>query len=62
MEDCEESEVVVIATAVCVSVSVRDFAAPPGVCLVGPGYGTLVVVLRRRIAWVSECMGESVRV
>lgn len=53
MEDCEESEVVG-ATAVCVSVSVRDFAAPRGICLVGPGSGTLVEVVRRRIAWVRE--------
>jgi hypothetical protein len=41
------------ATAACVSVSVRDFAAPPGVCLVGPVCGTLVGVVRR-IAWVGE--------
>lgn len=54
MENCEESEVVVTATAVCVSVSVRDFAAPPDVCLVGPGSGTLVGVVVRRMAWVSE--------
>lgn len=47
-----ESEVVG-ATAACVSVSVRDFAAP-GICLVGPGCRALVVVVVRRIAWVSE--------
>ncbi len=46
-----ESEVVG-ATAVCVSVSVRDFAVP-GLCLVGPWGRTLVAVVRR-IAWVSE--------
>ena len=50
-----ESEIVG-ATATCVSVSVRDFAAP-GIYLVGPGYGTLVGVVRR-IAWVGEWVGE----
>ena len=58
--ESRESEVVG-ATAACVSLSVRDFAAAPGVRLVDPGFGTLVVVVRR-IAWVSACMGERVRV
>jgi len=51
-ESLRESEVVG-ATAACVSLSVRDFAAP-GICLVGPGCGTLVGVVVRRIAWVRE--------
>jgi len=45
MEECEESESVG-ATAVCVSVSVRDFAVS-NVCLVGPECRTLTVVVRK---------------
>ena len=45
MGGLRESEVVVGATAVCVSVSVRDFAVP-GLCLVGPWGRTLVAVKR----------------
>ena len=52
MGGLRDSDVVVGATAVCVSVSVRDFAVP-GLCLVGPWGRTLVAVVRR-IAWVSE--------
>lgn len=46
MEGLRESEIVG-ATAVCVSVSVRDFAVPGICCLVGPWCRTLVAVVRR---------------